>query len=141
MNNFKTSNFYLFLSTTVLLLTAALFTGLPLNSYALKGEKHDGHEHVAGMMRTKDGKVIVKVKGMVCAFCAQGIEKNFKGREEVKATKVDLDKMQVAITLKKGKNLKEEIIEKLITDAGFNYVGVVGKGSKKSTEKEKKKGT
>ena len=45
---------------------------------------------------------------MVCAFCAQGIKKNFNGRNEVKETKVDLDKMEVEVIFKKGKSLTQK---------------------------------
>ena len=63
--------------------------------------------------------ITAKVQGMVCAFCASGIEKVFKKREEVESVKVDLDKMLVTITTKKGKKLDKATVEKLITDGGY----------------------
>lgn len=70
--------------------------------------------------------MVIKVKGMVCAFCAQGVEKNFNKLDVVKSTKVDLDKMEVTLNLKdKGKGkLSEKKIKEVVTDAGFSYVGV-----------------
>ena len=68
-------------------------------------------------------KILIKVKGMVCAFCAQGVKKNFNKKKEIKATKVDLDKMEVLLTLKKGKSLSESQLEKTIKEAGFEFVG------------------
>ena len=88
---------------------------------------HEGHDHKgqqATSMKIGEGKILIKVKGMVCAFCAQGIEKNFNKREEVKSTKVDLDKMEVLIELKNGKTLSEDTIKKIVTDAGFSYAGI-----------------
>lgn len=66
--------------------------------------------------------VLITVKGMVCAFCAQGIEKNFKAKPEVADTSVDLDKMQVKVSYKEGKSLNEEELKEIITEAGFSYV-------------------
>ena len=70
-----------------------------------------------------------KVNGMVCAFCAQGVEKNFNKMDEVRSTKVDLDKMQITIVTTTSKGLDKETIENVIKEAGFSYQGSV-------TEKE-----
>lgn len=103
-----------------------LFMGLILVSpFAVYGNtKHEGHDHEASIARNHKGEILIKVKGMVCAFCAQGIKKNFGKRDEVKATKVDLDKMEVKVSLKKGKSLSEKVIKSLVTDAGFSFDGV-----------------
>lgn len=82
------------------------------------------HEHGAKILKTSKEKITIKVNGMVCAFCAQGIEKNMGKREEVQSTQVDLEKMLVEIKFKKGKSLSEKIIKEIITDAGFKFVGV-----------------
>ena len=89
--------------------------------------KHDHSDQEAHVKKVGKGKLVVKVMGMVCSFCAQGVEKNFNAREEVKTTKVDLDTMTVDITLKPGKSRDEKTIEKLIVDAGFAYGGFVEK--------------
>ena len=72
----------------------------------------------------KDSSMVIKVKGMVCAFCAQGIKKNFNKKKEIKSTDVDLDKMQVTVHFEKGQTLSEKDIEKLVTDAGYKYKGI-----------------
>lgn len=87
-----------------------------------KGHGH-GHDHQASA-EIKNDHIVVKVKGMVCAFCAQGIEKKFNEKSEVKSTKVDLDRMEVLITLHEGKKLDEATIRKVITDAGFAFEGI-----------------
>jgi copper chaperone CopZ len=47
------------------------------------------------------------VKGMVCAFCATGIEKTFRKQPEVATVKVDLPTKLVTITTKPAKTLSD----------------------------------
>lgn len=61
----------------------------------------------------------VPVKGMVCAFCAQGIEKKFMAQEEVAKVEVSLANKFVKLTFKEGKRLPEEKIAELLKDAGY----------------------
>ena len=84
-----------------------------------------GHEMNAGLKNLTPKNALVKVQGMVCAFCAQGIEKNFNKLDEVKRTKVDLEKMEVFIEFNKGKSIDEKKIKEVITGAGFKYKGIV----------------
>lgn len=65
-------------------------------------------------------KMEVSVKGMVCSFCVNGVEKKFGAREEVESVDVDLDKKLVTIVFKDGKKIDDETVKKLITEAGFN---------------------
>jgi copper chaperone CopZ len=65
-------------------------------------------------------KVKVAVDGMVCAFCAQGIEKKFKADPAVESCKVDLEKKEVEITLKKDQKMTDEKIKKTIKESGYN---------------------
>ena len=89
-----------------------------------KGDEHDHSDQEAKITTFKEGKVTIKVNGMVCAFCAQGITKNFKKKKEVNSVNVDLDEMEVTIDVKKGMTLSKKVIEEVITEAGFKYVGV-----------------
>ena len=68
---------------------------------------------------------VFKVNGMVCAFCAQGVEKSFKKIQQVDATKVDLDKMEITIVTRTSKGLTKEIIEETIKDSGYSFEGFV----------------
>ncbi len=63
---------------------------------------------------------VVHVKGMVCAFCAQGLTKKFTGQVGVEKIDVKLDKKVVNLSLKHGEEITDEKIKELITDAGFN---------------------
>ena len=90
-----------------------------------EGHKHDkDHKMSAGLKQKTPTSALIKVEGMVCAFCAQGITKNFNKKEEVESTNVNLDKMEVTIKFKKGKSLSEDSIKKVITGAGFQFKGM-----------------
>ena len=59
------------------------------------------------IMDLKDSQIaVVNVKGMVCDFCARGIEKTFKKDTNVKKVDVDLSKGKVLIAY----NVAYEII-------------------------------
>ena len=67
-----------------------------------------------------DQFVTVKINGMVCAFCAQGIMKKFKNIEAVDTVKVDLDNKVVKLTIKRGQVISDDAIKEAVTDSGFN---------------------
>jgi copper chaperone CopZ len=62
------------------------------------------------------------VNGMVCAFCAQGIEKRIGKMDATKAVFVDLKGKTVAVEAKVGKSLDAKAIEAEIVDAGYQVV-------------------
>ncbi len=64
----------------------------------------------------------VTVNGMVCAFCAQGIEKALSALPETKAVFVDLAGKVVAVESKDGMKLNPIKIKKEIEDAGYEAV-------------------
>jgi copper chaperone CopZ len=66
--------------------------------------------------------VKVTVNGMVCAFCAQGIEKRLTKLPATKAVFVDLKQRTVAVEAKDGQKLDNETIRSEITDAGYDVV-------------------
>jgi copper chaperone CopZ len=67
---------------------------------------------------------VAEVKGMVCAFCAQGIEASLRENPEVAEVKVDLDASTVTVKTAQGKDFSEAVLRRTITDAGFD-VGAV----------------
>lgn len=75
---------------------------------------------LSGTTRAEGLFTETKVKGMVCSFCAQGVEKAFRKRPEVESVRVDLDKKTVYLKFKEGKTLSDEEIKKLIGDAGYD---------------------
>ena len=62
------------------------------------------------------------VNGMVCAFCAQGIEKTLLKMPQTKAVFVDLKKRVVAVEAKDGQTLDGKKISAEIKDAGYDVV-------------------
>lgn len=62
------------------------------------------------------------VNGMVCAFCAQGIEKRISKMPATKEVFVDLKKKTVAIEAKEGQTLDTKAITAEIVDAGYDVV-------------------
>jgi copper chaperone CopZ len=64
------------------------------------------------------------VNGMVCAFCAQGIEKSLSKLDATKAVFVDLKSKIVAVEAKEGKTLDQKAISAAIVDAGYDVVNM-----------------
>ena len=62
------------------------------------------------------------VNGMVCAFCAQGIEKRLSKMPATKAVFVDLKKKVVAVEAKDGQTLDAKAISAEIVEAGYDVV-------------------
>lgn len=68
--------------------------------------------------------VQVNVNGMVCGFCAQGITKKLNNTQSVEKVNVDLEKKIVSFETIQGKQIDDEAIKKLITDAGYTVVKI-----------------
>ena len=68
--------------------------------------------------------ISVKVSGMVCSMCAQGIQKKFSKLPEVKEIKVDLDTKVVSIVTKDDLDIQDAKIKELITEAGYNVASI-----------------
>jgi mercuric ion binding protein len=64
------------------------------------------------------------VNGLVCAFCAQGIEKTFKGFPATAGVFVSLEHRIVAVQLKDGQDISDAALTKAITDAGYKLVAI-----------------
>jgi len=69
-----------------------------------------------------ENSVKIGVKGMVCAFCAQGIEKSFLSQPEVESIKVSLENKFITLKFKAGKNLSQEKIGTILKDAGYEAI-------------------
>ncbi len=64
------------------------------------------------------------VNGMVCAFCAQGIEKRLGNLPATQAVFVDLKKRIVTVQAKPGQKLDSKVITAEITDAGYDVTRI-----------------
>ena len=59
------------------------------------------------------------VNGLVCAFCAQGIEKKLKKFQATADVLVSLEHRLVAVSLKDGQDITDADLRKALTDAGY----------------------
>jgi copper chaperone CopZ len=66
----------------------------------------------------------VTVNGMVCSFCAQGIEKKMKALSETKNVYVGLKNHLVVVEVKDGLTLSQDVIKKIIKDAGYEVKSI-----------------
>jgi periplasmic mercuric ion binding protein len=64
------------------------------------------------------------VNGMVCAFCAQGIEKKMRALSQTKDVYVNLKQRIVAIELKDGQTLADEKVKEVIKNAGYEVTSI-----------------
>lgn len=64
------------------------------------------------------------VNGLVCAFCAQGIEKAMKRFDATDAVFVSLEHRIVAVALKDGADIDDAALRKAITGAGYALVAI-----------------
>ena len=64
------------------------------------------------------------VNGLVCAFCAQGIEKTLRGFPATADVYVSLENRIVAIELKDDADIDDATLRQAITDAGYAVVAI-----------------
>jgi len=75
------------------------------------------------VMGLKDSQIaVVNVQGMVCDFCARGIEKTFKKDKNVKKIDVDLSKGKVLIAYNNSQEIKFDDIKEKILINGQNAI-------------------
>lgn len=64
------------------------------------------------------------VNGLVCGFCAQGIEKTLKANPSTEGVFVSLEHRLVAVHLKDGADIEEGKLRKALKDSGYTVVGI-----------------
>lgn len=64
------------------------------------------------------------VNGLVCAFCAQGIEKSLKTFPATQSVYVSLEHRIVAVELKPGLDIADAQLRRAIKDAGYTLVAI-----------------
>jgi copper chaperone CopZ len=70
------------------------------------------------------GTIEMKVYGLVCAFCAQGIEKTLRKNAATADVVVSLENKLVAIGTKDGADISDEELTRALTDAGYDVKGI-----------------
>lgn len=67
---------------------------------------------------------VISVNGMVCSFCAQGIEKRLSLLPQTQGVFVDLKKKMVAVEAKTGMVFDKAVLEREIVEAGYDVTKV-----------------
>ena len=68
--------------------------------------------------------ITVQVKGMVCGFCAQGIEKKFKALPQISTIKVSFETKKVNLDTKEGGDVSDDQIKTIINKSGYEVVKI-----------------
>ncbi len=78
-------------------------------------------------------RIIIKVEGLYCPFCAYGLEKHMKKIEGFKDIQVNIKEGTAEIDFKPGTKVSKDDIEEAVDDAGFSLNGLkwIEKGSAK----------
>jgi copper chaperone CopZ len=64
------------------------------------------------------------VNGLVCGFCAQGIEKTLRRNAATDDVFVSLENRLVAITTKPDADIPDEVLRKALQDAGYDVKAI-----------------
>jgi periplasmic mercuric ion binding protein len=66
------------------------------------------------------GTIEMKVNGLVCSFCAQGIEKTLRKNPATSDVLVSLENKLVAVSTKDGTDISDAELKKALTNAGYD---------------------
>jgi copper chaperone CopZ len=66
------------------------------------------------------GTIEMKVNGLVCGFCAQGIEKTLRKNPATADVVVSLENKLVAVSTKEGQDISDEELKKALTASGYD---------------------
>jgi periplasmic mercuric ion binding protein len=77
---------------------------------------------LAGVARA--GTIEMKVYGLVCGFCAQGIEKTLRKNPATSDVVVSLEHQLVAIATREGQDIPDADLRKALTDSGYDVKAI-----------------
>jgi mercuric ion binding protein len=66
----------------------------------------------------------MNVNGLVCAFCAQGIEKKLRKIPATADVVVSLEQRLVVVSLKDGQDISDAALRKALTDSGYKVIRI-----------------
>lgn len=69
-------------------------------------------------------RIIIKVEGLYCPFCAYGLEKHMKKIEGFKDIQVNIKEGTAEIDFEPGTKVSKDDIEEAVDDAGFSLSGL-----------------
>ena len=72
----------------------------------------------------KAATIEMNVNGLVCAFCAQGIEKQLRKFPATADVVVSLEHKLVALTLKGGQDIPDADLRRALTNAGYSVTAI-----------------
>jgi cation transport ATPase len=72
----------------------------------------------------KPGTIEMDVDGLVCAFCAQGIEKALRKQAATADVLVSLEHKLVAVALMPQQDITDDTLKALLTEAGYTLRAV-----------------
>jgi len=70
------------------------------------------------------GTIEMKVYGLVCGFCAQGIEKTLRKNPATADVVVSLEHKLVAIETREGQDISDADLTKALADSGYDVKGI-----------------
>ena len=81
---------------------------------------------VAALVATtaSGGTIEMKVYGLVCGFCAQGIEKTLRKNPATADVLVSLENKLVAISTREGQDISDADLTKALTDSGYDVKSI-----------------
>jgi periplasmic mercuric ion binding protein len=77
-----------------------------------------------GLAQAANQTIKADINGMVCAFCAQGIEKKIRALPQTKQVYVNLPQKFVAVEINAGQTLAPETITELVKNAGYSVTKI-----------------
>ena len=66
----------------------------------------------------------MEVNGLVCAFCAQGIEKKLRAFPATSDVVVSLEERLVAVSTREGQDIPDDELRRALTDAGYTVTAI-----------------
>ena len=79
----------------------------------------------ATMLVARAGTIEMKVNGLVCGFCAQGIEKTLRKNPATVDVVVSLENRLVAVATRDGQDIADRDLTKALQDAGYDVKSIV----------------
>lgn len=70
------------------------------------------------------GTIEMKVNGLVCGFCAQGIEKTLRRNPATTDVVVSLENRLVAVATRDGQDITDAELTKSLKDAGYDVKSI-----------------
>jgi copper chaperone CopZ len=94
---------------------------------------------LAFAVQSSAATIEMTVNGLVCAFCAQGIEKKLKKFPATEEVVVSLEHRLVAVALKDGQDIPDADLRKALTDAGYTVKAIDRTGTPLAQVRERLK--